>query len=178
MDEYFNLKLADFGSSAMVEKSSQYGDRKGTVLYMAPEVDRLEPGNTFDALKADLYSLGVCLHVMLFGEYPGDKNFGGCHSSTGSAQDDHSPCPATAELKCLREQCRGRVSEDCQEVLASLLSNNPHKRVNPQELLHTSWLSNRTPGIEISVYDELSKRKAIILDKRRPQPESPQDSNF
>jgi len=141
---------------------------------MAPEVNRLEQGETFDAFKADLYSLGVCLHVMLFG----DKNFTEWHSSTGSAQDERSPSQETTELKCLREQWRGKISEDCQEVLASLLSNNPQKRINPQELFQTNWLSNWSNGIEVSVYDELSKRKAMILNKRRPQLESPQDSNF
>lgn len=37
---------------------------------MAPEVDNASDKAPFSVFKADIYSLGVCLHLLLFGEYP------------------------------------------------------------------------------------------------------------
>jgi len=37
---------------------------------MAPEVYNLLPNEKYDPFKADVYSLGVILYVLLFNEYP------------------------------------------------------------------------------------------------------------
>lgn len=56
LDEYFNIKLADFGSSVNVSESNgSTNKRRGTLMYMAPEVADLEPGKEFDAYAADIY---------------------------------------------------------------------------------------------------------------------------
>lgn len=71
LDKHFNAKVADMGVSVDVTKTNgQCDSRRGTVRYMAPEVNHLLYGETFDAYKADVYSLGMCLYVLIFGEYP------------------------------------------------------------------------------------------------------------
>jgi len=37
---------------------------------MAPEVRDLNTGKSYDPKKADVYSLGVCLFVLLFKQFP------------------------------------------------------------------------------------------------------------
>lgn len=37
---------------------------------MAPEVRDLQKGKSYDPKKADVYSLGVCLFVLLFKQFP------------------------------------------------------------------------------------------------------------
>lgn len=51
--------------------------RRGTYVYMAPEVANFVQGQKYNASAADVYSLGITLFVMLIGEFPaiseGDK---------------------------------------------------------------------------------------------------------
>lgn len=71
LDERFNIKVADMGVSLDVSQSDGLCDsRRGTVTYMAPEVNHLLLGEMYDAYKADVYSLGMCLYVLIFGEFP------------------------------------------------------------------------------------------------------------
>lgn len=37
---------------------------------MAPEIKTLTAGQTYDGLKADIYSLGITLSLILLGEVP------------------------------------------------------------------------------------------------------------
>lgn len=60
LDKYFNTKVADLGAAVNVSKTKgRTYHRRGTILYMAPEVLNLKSGETFDAFAADIYSLGV-----------------------------------------------------------------------------------------------------------------------
>lgn len=71
LDEYFNVKVADLGVALDVSQTHGITDsRRGTASYMAPEVSNLLPTETYDAFKADIYSLGISLYVLLLGEFP------------------------------------------------------------------------------------------------------------
>jgi len=62
-----SLRLSDFGLSqklhAMEGGITSYG---GSPLYMAPEVFSLQPHNE----QVDVWSLGICLYVMVSGTFP------------------------------------------------------------------------------------------------------------
>lgn len=71
VDEYFNMKVADLGSSFSTSETDGFINRKrGTLLYMAPEVANFKQGQKYDAKAADIYSLGITLFVMITGEFP------------------------------------------------------------------------------------------------------------
>lgn len=59
LDDYFNIRLSDFGSALRVDETNTTGLRRGTPKYMAPEVFNLKAGETFNPQKADIYSFGV-----------------------------------------------------------------------------------------------------------------------
>ena len=62
LDEFFNIKIGDFGSSAYVHKSKGLiKSKRGTKQYLPPEVDALIEEEAYDAFSADIYTLGVCL---------------------------------------------------------------------------------------------------------------------
>ncbi|XP_031122027.1 CBL-interacting protein kinase 2-like [Ipomoea triloba] len=70
LDEDENLKISDFGLSALAE--SKRGDGLlhttcGTPAYVAPEVINMKG---YDGAKADIWSCGVILYVMLAGYLP------------------------------------------------------------------------------------------------------------
>ena len=78
------LKIADFGEAEKVGTDTSMIFRKGTPQTMAPEVSRMQPKGCapsvhpmltrskkgIDEKKADLWSLGMILHVMVVLEYP------------------------------------------------------------------------------------------------------------
>jgi serine/threonine protein kinase len=71
-DSNFNLKVADFGFSAMLDK---YGDGKlrtvlGTEGYMAPEIHAKQP---YDGKQVDLFAAGIILFIMFAGSPPFSK---------------------------------------------------------------------------------------------------------
>ena len=71
LDSLFNVKIGDFGSAIKLTKNGKTNRRRGTTSYMAPEVkSHTKTSKKFDAYKADIYSLGVCLFILLFKTYP------------------------------------------------------------------------------------------------------------
>ncbi|GLE10938.1 hypothetical protein PINS_up023210 [Pythium insidiosum] len=58
-------KVCDFGLAAVADQPSN--ETVGKMFYMAPEV---LSGSSYDPKKADVWSLGVMLFIMLFGAPP------------------------------------------------------------------------------------------------------------
>jgi len=72
LDDTDTLKIADFGVAKIVPEDGHLLDRcigrlPGKPFYTAPEIQSSKP---YDGKKADVYSLGVCLFIMLHGHYP------------------------------------------------------------------------------------------------------------
>lgn len=139
LDQFFNCKVADLGVSLDVTNSNGYTDSKrGTVCYMAPEIHYLLPTETYDAYKADIYSLGVCLYALLFGELPIKKD------DDESTIHDSDTLTTITGLKCSLD-CKKKWSqlpEDLQDLLSCMLSLEPDERPELSEILEFPWLQD------------------------------------
>lgn len=60
-----HLKIADFGSSQLTRAGHLARRTTGTPAFMAPEMCA---GQEYHARMADVWALGVCLYMFIFGE--------------------------------------------------------------------------------------------------------------
>lgn len=68
VDQYGRIKCCDFGLSNLVnEEDRMINIHRGTLLFMSPEMLRLE---AFDPMKADIWALGVTLFYMATKTFP------------------------------------------------------------------------------------------------------------
>ena len=162
LDEFFNVKVADLGISLDVSGSNGMTDSiRGTKCYMAPEISHLLPSETYDAYKSDIYSLGMWLYIMLFGEYP----IRDC-SDTCSIFDSETIGWITG-LKIspeIRKQWDD-ISIDLHDLLGSMLSMDPDERPSIIEILESDWVKDlHCWNISQEVFEEMEMRKQFIIE--------------
>lgn len=63
-----SVRLADWGLSTTVRKNTEFG--VGSERYMAPELFDRDNIDYYDAEKADIWSIGICLFNILFARNP------------------------------------------------------------------------------------------------------------
>jgi 5'-AMP-activated protein kinase catalytic alpha subunit len=124
VDEHGNLKVSDFGLSALRECQKQDGllhTTCGTPAYVAPEIINKKG---YDGAKADIWSCGVILFVLLAGYLPfHDANL----------------------MEMYRRISRGDVkypqwfSSDLRRFMSKLLDPNPNTRIAIEKLVEHPW---------------------------------------
>lgn len=124
LDENRNLKISDFGLSALAECKRQDGllhTTCGTPAYVAPEVINRKG---YDGAKADIWACGVILYVLLAGYLPfQDKNLMDMYKKI-----------CKAELKW-----PSWFSSDVQKLLRRILDPNPSTRISISEVMENPW---------------------------------------
>jgi|Transcript_40522 serine/threonine protein kinase len=124
-EDHSQIKICDFGHSKNTLGSSLAKTALGTPGYIAPEV--MTSPTTYDGQKADVWSLGCMLYIMLCGKFPFmDKN-----------QDIMA-----ITMKCLKGEYMQpmHVSEECRAFIQSMLTPDPEKRSSLTELLKHDWI--------------------------------------
>ncbi|XP_074574102.1 CBL-interacting protein kinase 18-like [Curcuma longa] len=126
LDENENLKVSDFGLSALVDSKRQDGllhTTCGTPAYVAPEVIR---NMGYDGAKADIWSCGVILFVFLAGYLPfqfNDSNVMEMYKKIGKG-----------ELKY-----PSWFTPDVRKLITKILDPNPRTRISIAKIKENQW---------------------------------------
>lgn len=124
LDENDNLKITDFGLSAIAECKRQDGmlhTTCGTPAYVAPEVISRKG---YDGTKADIWSCGVVLYVLLAGYLPfQDSNLIGLYRKIGKA-----------EFKC-----PSWFPPEARRLLLKMMDPDPNTRITMAKVKESSW---------------------------------------
>ncbi|XP_030453878.1 CBL-interacting serine/threonine-protein kinase 3-like isoform X2 [Syzygium oleosum] len=133
LDAYGNLKVSDFGLSALSQQVRDDGllhTTCGTPNYVAPEVlnDR-----GYDGATADMWSCGVILFVLLAGYLP---------------FDDSNLMNLYKKISAAEFTCPPWLSFEAMKLITRILDPNPMTRITISEILEDAWFKkNYKPPI-------------------------------
>lgn len=136
LDQNFNVKIIDLGSATVVpamsfdenipyawkmqNKCAVFDRFYGTIQYAAPEILK---GHNYHGPSSDIWSMGCCLFVVLFGQVP-------FTSPSAALQARFSVNP---------DNCT-RISRSCWHLLKRMLEPNPAERAVMREIVNSPWL--------------------------------------
>lgn len=170
----FNIKLIDFGFSEILEKNDNFVyNYKGSDIYSSPEV-KSRNMNGYDAIKNDIFSLGVLLFVITVRLFPFERT---CYSDRKYRLIMHKKYN---DFWSYYQQFE--FSNEFQDLINHLICYDPSERFTIEEILDHQWIKmhenknnkimnyaigNNENVIKDNDYDEevaeeLEKRKAII----------------
>ncbi|KAI8881883.1 Pkinase-domain-containing protein [Backusella circina FSU 941] len=118
IDQDYKVKLIDFGSAVSLHRQNKLFTRfYGTISFASPEILLSKP---YRAEPAEIWSLGILLFTLLFGEVP--------FSDSKMA------------IMGRIVQPKMKVSHQCKHLIASLLELNPDNRPTIHQVLTHPWL--------------------------------------
>ncbi|XP_069682889.1 PAS domain-containing serine/threonine-protein kinase isoform X2 [Periplaneta americana] len=132
INERFHAKLIDFGSATFMSEGRLFSTFYGTVEYCSPEV---LAGNKYEGPELEMWSLGVTLYVMTFGENP----FFDVEEIMRA--ELHPPC---------------KVSEELMELLHWMLAKDPLERCKVQQLVGHHWINQEVDMTNYCFQDVVS----------------------
>ncbi|KAK9288527.1 hypothetical protein L1049_016986 [Liquidambar formosana] len=152
LDQDGNLKVSDFGLSALPEqlKNGLLHTACGTPAYTAPEVVGRRGG--YDGAKADAWSCGVMLYVFLAGFLP---------------FDDSNLVTMYKKIHRREYQFPSWFSRPARSVIARLLYPNPNTRLSIEALMEVSWFKKSLqlkPQCSLLQYDMNSSKDCTKCD--------------
>ncbi|KAF6005277.1 hypothetical protein F1559_003853 [Cyanidiococcus yangmingshanensis] len=143
------LKIADFGVAEFLDKFDAEGRITRTVgspAFQAPEIAR---GNgVFLGRKVDAWAAGVTLYMMLTGEAP----FKGANQFELFRNISEGVFHMPPDL----------IDEECQDLLRSLMEQDPERRAAVDDLRDHAWLRKRYN--DESQWIPIPRRHPKILD--------------
>ncbi|CAL0325004.1 unnamed protein product [Lupinus luteus] len=140
LDENGNLKVSDFGLSAVSDQIRQDGlfhTFCGTPAYVAPEVLGRKG---YDAAKVDIWSCGVVLFVLMAGYLP--------------FQDQNVMAMYKKIYKGVF-RCPRWFTPELTKLLTRLLDTNPQTRISIPEIMENKWFKKGFKEIKFYVEDDV-----------------------
>lgn len=147
-----DIKIADFGFAKRVARPNSLTTQCGTPGYVAPEI--LE-GNPYDT-KADMWSIGVILYILL-GGYPPfiEKNQRNLFRKIRNGDYE------------FHDEYWGGVSTDAKNLISSLLTVKPGKRYSANQALKDKWICGDDEELaKNNLGDNLEKFKKYNAERK------------
>lgn len=153
IDENGNLKVSDFGLSALTEQIRPDGllhTLCGTPAYVAPEILSKKG---YEGAKVDIWSCGIVLFVLAAGFLPfNDPNLMNMYKKIYKG-----------EYRCPRW-----MSPDLKRFISRLLDINPATRITIDEILKDPWFVKG--GLKaIKFHDEIDQDSDLVKGKDDPE---------
>ena len=130
IDHKFRCKLIDFGSATFFKPGQLFNTFYGTVEYCSPEVLQ---GCAYEGPALEMWSLGVLLYIILFGENP-----------FYNAEDT---------MKAELHPPHSDVSPHCWELIQSCLESDPRKRASLWYIKEHDWVNTEASADDYSFAD-------------------------
>lgn len=150
LDENGDLKISDFGLSALPEQLRNDGllhTQCGTPAYVAPEVLRKKG---YDGSIADIWSCGVVLYVLLAGFLPfHEDDIMTMYKKVFKAEYEFPPW----------------FSLESKRLISKLLVSDPHRRITIPAIMRVPWFLkgfSRPPAFSV---EENNNNSAIIQEE-------------
>jgi serine/threonine protein kinase len=146
-------KLCDYGLSKILDQSAE-GEKTvcGTPSYVAPEILKtLTKGGTYDAIKADAWSLGCNLYVLL-GGYPPFWRY----DDNQKRLFDHIVMNDWE----FDQPCWKSISNGAKALIRSLMEPDLTKRVSVEQSLKDAWCAS--PASTAELPETLASIKALL----------------
>ncbi|KAM7259825.1 hypothetical protein ACFE04_015566 [Oxalis oulophora] len=167
------LKVSDFGLSALPQQVREDGllhTTCGTPNYVAPEVIN---NKGYDGAKADLWSCGVILFVLMAGYLPfEDSNLSALYKKIHKAD---FTCPPW-------------FSSSAKKLIKRILDPNPLTRITIAEVIENEWFkkgykppvfeqANDTIADVDAIFDESVDSRNLVVERREEGPAAPVTMN-
>ena len=123
-----SIKLADFGMCSLVGPQSMLDTQCGTLTYLAPEV---LAGDPYCGRKADIWSCGVLLYVLVTGSFPTDCENLRQQNLTIRSWGRHIPSSLVPST----------VSAECRELIQMMLTIDSALRASLEAIMVSKWYS-------------------------------------
>lgn len=151
LDHEGNLKVSDFGLSALPEllRDGLLHTSCGTPAFTAPEVVRRKG---YDGAKADAWSCGIILYLLLAGCLPFNEANIAVMYQKMYLRDFEFPC---------------WISKSAQRVISRLLDPNPQNRITIEELIRISWFKKSLELNQVSF--DLSPHEDLLNTCEAPE---------
>ncbi|CAF2153404.1 BnaA01g24250D [Brassica napus] len=147
LDREGNLKVSDFGLSALPEhlQNGLLHTACGTPAYTAPEVISRRG---YDGAKADAWSCGVILFVLLVGEVP---------------FDDSNIASMYRKIQRRDYKFPSWISKQAKSIIYQMLDPNPVTRMGIETVMKTTWFKKSLDASQFNFESEpvLEKSSSI-----------------
>ncbi|KAG2317358.1 hypothetical protein Bca4012_068255 [Brassica carinata] len=147
LDREGNLKVSDFGLSALPEhlRDGLLHTACGTPAYTAPEVISRRG---YDGAKADAWSCGVILFVLLAGEVP---------------FDDSNMSSMYRKIQRRDYRFPSWISKQARSIIYQMLDPNPVTRMSLETVMKTTWFKKSFEASECSFVPEPVMEKTGLI---------------
>lgn len=123
VDAKLKVKIIDLGL-CQVSNATRCSEKSGSPEYWAPEVTGM---GRYNALHADIWSLGIVLYAMLYGSFP---------FTTTDINKIRIGSPIRLPFHASPD-----VSVEAKNLISSLLQSNPKRRISVDEILNHEFFT-------------------------------------